>query len=47
MKRLDKINLFTEHCENRQQAIRKAKAIVDENVIEVGSSVNILSLIHI
>jgi len=43
MKKSDKIKIFTEHCENRQQAIRKAKAIVDEDVIEVGSSVKIFN----
>ena len=43
MKKLDKIDLFTRHSENRQQAIRKAKAIVDEDVIEVGSSVDIFN----
>ena len=43
MKKLDKIDLFTRHCENRQQAIRKAKAIVDEDVIKVGSSVKIFN----
>lgn len=43
MKKSDKIDLFTKHCENRQQAIRKAKAIVDEDVIEVGSSVNVFN----
>tara|TARA_B100000497_G_scaffold120394_1_gene148830 strand:- start:9307 stop:10227 length:921 start_codon:yes stop_codon:yes gene_type:complete len=43
MKKLDKIKYFTQHCENRKDAIRKAKAIVDEDVIEVGSSVSIFN----
>ena len=43
MKKSDKINLFKKHCEDRKQAIRKAKAIVDKDVVDTIKDLNIVN----
>ncbi len=43
MKKSDKINLFKKHCEDRKQTIRKAKAIVDKDVVDVIKNISIVN----
>lgn len=43
MKKLTKLTLFEKHCEDRKQAIRKAKAIVDKDVVDTIKNLNIVN----
>ena len=43
MKKLTKLTLFEKHCEDRKQAIRKAKAIVDKDVVDTVKDLNIVN----
>jgi len=43
MKKSDKLNLFKKHCEDRKPTIRKAKAIVDKDVVDVIKNISIVN----